>query len=262
MTAVRVRSLSFSYRRRPVLRELSFELPSGSLTAILGRNGSGKSTLLRCLAGLLTVPPGTVEVAGRDLARLSCRERARLLGYLPQFHQPAFDFAVEEVVLTGRAAWVGLSPREEDRRRAWEALGLLGISHLAGRPYTELSGGERQLVLLARILAQDPPVILLDEPLSHLDLCHQVQLLILLKELSRQGRTIVAVLHDPTLALQHFQRQLYLRDGRLLMPSGAPEAAFLSHIYETPVELLRSAAGPVVVPRADGQGEEALTPGP
>ncbi len=257
MTAVRVASLSFAYRRRPVLQELDFELEGGSLTAILGRNGSGKSTLLRCLAGLLPVAPGTVAVAGQDLARLSCRQRARLIGYLPQFHQPAFDFAVEEVVLTGRAAWVGLSPGDEDRRRARAALAHLGISHLAPRPYTELSGGERQLVLLARILAQDPPVILLDEPLSHLDLCHQVQLLGLLQELSRQGRTVAAVLHDPTLALRHFHRQLYLRDGRLLLPSGPPEAGFLSHIYETPVEVLTGAAGPVVVPKAGSAGERS-----
>jgi iron complex transport system ATP-binding protein len=255
VSAVRVTSLSFAYRTRPVLAEVSFELPPGSLTAILGRNGSGKSTLLRCLAGLLPLPPGTVRVAGRDLALLSCRERARLLGYLPQFHQPAFDYAVEEVVLTGRAPWVGLTPREEDLRQAREALALLDIAHLAGRPYTELSGGERQLVLLARILAQNPGVILLDEPLSHLDLCHQVRLLRLLGEFSRQGRTVVAVLHDPTLALQHFHRQLYLRQGRLLAPPGPPGAEFLSRIYETPVEVLQSATGPVVVPRGAGQGE-------
>jgi len=250
MTALTVQGLSWQYRGRPILRDISFTVHRGSLTAILGRNGSGKSTLLRCLAGLVPLPRGAVWVDGQDLSQLSIPRRARLLGYLPQFHAPVFPFSVREVVVTGRAAGIRLTPTAADYQAAQEALQWVGIAQLADRPYTELSGGERQLVLIARIVAQAPPIILLDEPLAHLDLGNQVHLLHLLQNLAGQGTTIVAVLHDPTLALSYGSHHLFLKDGRIqwLPEEARRHGAFLSDIYGTPLRLLPDGERTVVLP--------------
>ncbi len=249
MTVLTVRALQWRYSGRTVLHDVSLEIPQGSFVAILGRNGCGKSTLLRCMAGMLPVPRGTVFVHGRDISRVSFAERAGFLGYLPQFHEPVFPFSVEEVVLTGRAAQVLFTPSDKDRECAREAISIMGIEHLRLRPYNELSGGERQLVMTARVLAQAPSTILLDEPLSHLDLCNQVHLLKMLRTLAAGGTTIVAVLHDPTLAFTYCDRHMYLHDGSFCFPPvGADvDASFLSAIYNTRLRVIRSEGTPVVI---------------
>jgi iron complex transport system ATP-binding protein len=249
MTALTVKDLNWSYNERTVLHSVSLEIPPGTFAAILGRNGSGKSTLLRCMAGMLPVPPDTVFYGSHDIARRSYAERAGLLGYLPQFHEPVFPFRVEEVVLTGRAAQVLFTPSDRDRVHAQEAIHAVGIDHLRFRPYNELSGGERQLVMIARVLAQSPQIILLDEPLSHLDLCNQVHLIKLLKGLADRGTTIITVLHDPTLALTYCDRHIYLRGGSLYFPTDGAyaDAEFLSDIYNTRLRVIRSEGIPVVI---------------
>ncbi len=250
MTALSIKDLAWQYRGRPILRDISFNVARGSFTTILGRNGSGKSTLLRCVAGLVPLPAGTVWVAGQDLSQTGVAARARLLGYLPQFHAPVFPFPVREVVVTGRAGRVFLTPSATDYQQAQEALAAVGIAHLADRPYTELSGGERQLVMIARILAQAPQIILLDEPLAHLDLCNQVHLLRLLQILASQGTTIVAVLHDPTLALSYGNQHIFLKDGRShwLPATRNGYAAFLSDIYGTPLRVMIDGSRTIVLP--------------
>jgi iron complex transport system ATP-binding protein len=180
--AIHVHHVHFAYDSRTVLQDVSLQAPTGEFTILLGKNGSGKSTLLRLLAGLLPLKEGTVEILGKNLDRLSLAERGRLIGFLPQFHNPVFPFSVREVVLTGRAAYVFSVPGRKDRDKADQAIAEVGLEPLRDRPYTELSGGERQLVMIARVLAQEPKVILLDEPLSHLDLANQVRFLGLVKK--------------------------------------------------------------------------------
>lgn len=249
MTALEVRNLHWRYHERTVLHDVSLVVPSGAFTAILGRNGSGKSTLLRCMAGMLPVPSGTVMCDGKDTSRLSHAQRAALFGYLPQFHEPAFPFSVEEVVLTGRASQVLFSPSTHDLECARQAIMSIGLEHLRLRPYTELSGGERQLVMIARVLAQAPGIIFLDEPLSHLDLCKQIHLLKLLKSLAAGGASVIAVLHDPTLALTYCDQHFFLRDGELCFPNDKNEfdAGFLSDIFGTRLSVIRNAGKPVVI---------------
>lgn len=205
--------LSFRFGDREVLKAVSFEIPRGQFTIVLGRNGSGKSTLLKIMAGLLKPAGGTLRVMGRNLAELSLGERARIIGYLPQFHRPVFPFAVEDVVLTGRASHVRLLPGATDRDIARQALEKAGISHLRSRPFTELSGGEQQLVMIARVLAQEPQLILLDEPTTHLDFLNQARLLRLINAFVDSGLAVVAVLHDPNLAFLYGDRFLFLRSG-------------------------------------------------
>ena len=175
--AITVEKLSFAYEERPILDEISLEIPSGQFTVLLGKNGSGKSTLMRILGGMLEFERGEVRIMGEELRSFSTRGRAKVLGYLPQHHRPVFPFAVEDVVLTGRASYVSYAPRQEDLDIAVEALRRIGILHLRERPYTELSGGEQQMVRIARVLAQQPRLILLDEPTSHLDFLNQAHLL-------------------------------------------------------------------------------------
>jgi iron complex transport system ATP-binding protein len=250
VTALSVQALGWRYHQQTVIKDISFSIPAGSFVAFLGKNGSGKSTLLRCLAGILPIPAGTVFIAGVDLGKTSYVERAKLIGYLPQFHDPVFPFAVEEVVLTGRTAQVFLTPSTEDYEKARQALKVVGIEHLSHRPYTELSGGERQLVMIARIIAQSPRVILLDEPLSHLDLCNQIHLLNLLRRLADDGNTIAAVMHDPTLALNYCDHHIFLKNGGLHWPPRDTNLyeAFLSEVFNTSLRLIHYQGRSIVIP--------------
>jgi iron complex transport system ATP-binding protein len=208
------------------------------------------------LAGILTGPRGRIELMGQDLSALTGPSRARLVGYLPQFHQAVFSFNVEDVVLTGRAAYVTTMPANRDRDAADSAIRMVGIEHLRKRPYTELSGGERQLVMIARVLAQQPRIILLDEPLSHLDLFNQARLIGLLKRLTETGMTVLAVLHDPNPALLFGDCIVCLRDGEIALPraAGLPwDAAFLSEIYGLKLETVPHRGKALIAP-AGGEG--------
>ncbi|MGB8298977.1 MAG: ABC transporter ATP-binding protein [Polyangia bacterium] len=252
-TAVVVRGVSFAYRERAVLKEVSFEARSGRLTVLLGPNGSGKSTLLRLIARTLDGGTGLIEIMGRGLHALSGAERAGLIGYLPQSHQPVFGLSVEDVVLTGRAALLSLMPRPRDRAAAAEAMATVGIEHLRGRPYTNLSGGERHLVLLARVIAQQPRIILLDEPFAHLDLANQIRLLGIVGRLTREGVAVVAVMHDPNLAFQHGEDFVFLRQGEIVpVPVGAApwDQALLATVYGVQTRSVPFEGRALIVPLA------------
>lgn len=214
--AISVRHLTFGYGRVGVLNDVSLDLPRGRLAALLGRNGSGKSTLLKLLAGFLPSGPGRIYVMGADICAMSFRERAKRIGFLPQGHSPVFPFRVEDVVLTGRAAEVRMTPGRQDVAKAQAAQARVGISHLAERPYSELSGGERQLVMIARVLAQGPTFLLMDEPLAHLDIANQVRVMRLFKEMTASGLTVLVVLHDPNLALLFADDIALIKEGRIL----------------------------------------------
>jgi len=239
--AISVEKLSFGYRGRLVLHDVSLEVPCGRLTVLLGKNGSGKSTLLKLIAGTMPQQQGKIEILGRDARTISRGQRARLMGYLPQFHAPVFPFTVADVVLTGRASYVMVQPGAQDREIAREALRTVGIEHIQDRPYSELSGGERQLVMIARVLAQEPQIILLDEPVSHLDLANQVRLLRLIGRLTGTGITSLTVLHDPNIAIQHGDHFVFLKDGRIQQPAeGADpwDVSLLSRVYDIGLESL------------------------
>jgi iron complex transport system ATP-binding protein len=239
---VTIQNLSFGYSGQPVLREVNLEIREGVFTVILGKNGSGKSTLLKLIAGMLIPEEGRIEVMGKDVDALPMSERAKLLGYLSQFHQPVFPFTVEEVVLTGRASYVFSLPKPLDREIALEAIRRVGIENLRKRFYNELSGGERQLVMIARVLAQEPKVILLDEPVSHLDLANQTKFLRLIKNLVAGGITVLAVLHDPNVAFSYGEEFLFAYGGTVRRPvkgTNPWDPAVLSEVYGTPIKVFQ-----------------------
>jgi iron complex transport system ATP-binding protein len=221
---ISIRDVTVAFRRRPVLDAVSLEIGAGERLALVGPNGAGKSTLLRVATGLLRPTVGDVRLRGDDVARLDRREIARRLAVVPQQASVPFATTVEEVVGLGRLPHEDpfRGPRAGDRAAVAAAIDRVGVGHLLGRDARELSLGERQLVLIALAVAQDAPVLLLDEPTVHLDLRHQVETMELLVDLNeRDGTTIVAVLHDLRLAA-HFFPRIALLDGGRLVADGAP----------------------------------------
>ena len=209
------RELAIGFGARRIAGGITFALAAGESLAVLGGNGAGKSTLLRTLLGLLAPLAGGVATAGVEVAALRPAERARRLAYVPQHDGMSFGFRVLDVVLMARAAglpWFG-PPRRADRDVALDALARLSIAGLAERSVIELSGGERQLVLIARALAQSAPVLMMDEPTASLDFGNRARVLGEIDRLRAAGKSIVFSTHEPDLALAHADRALLLRDG-------------------------------------------------
>jgi iron complex transport system ATP-binding protein len=241
---------------RPVLRGVDLELGNGELVGLVGRNGSGKTTLLRVASRVLEPASGTVRLRGRPVSEYTRRELAREVAVVSQDTALPFAFSVAELALMGRAphlGWLGFE-RARDHALAEAALERLGLLELADRSVLEISGGERQLVLIARALAQEAPVLLLDEPTAHLDLHHRLQVLGLLRQLAREGRTVLVISHDLTLVARFCDRLALLAAGRLAVgtPAELLQPERLREGFDLDAEILHTAAGePVVVPRLD-----------
>jgi iron complex transport system ATP-binding protein len=226
-SAVRVERLTVAYRGRPAISDVDLSIDRGELVALVGPNGAGKSTLLRAIVGLVEPTAGSIELAGEPLGRLDRLGIARRLAVVPQLPSLPFATTVEDVVALGRLPHEhpirGLRPA--DRAAVAAAIDRVGVGHLLGRDARELSLGERQLVLLAMAVAQDAPVLVLDEPTVHLDLRHQVEVMELLADLNaRDGTTVIAVLHDLSLASHFFPRIAVLDRGRLVADGPPAEA--------------------------------------
>jgi iron complex transport system ATP-binding protein len=245
------RALAFGYGTQVVGRDVDIDVRAGEIFCLLGPNGSGKTTLFKTLLGLLPALAGQVVVGGTPLARLARREIARRLAYVPQAHTAHFPFRVVDVVVMGRTARLGLfaAPTSEDRRRAEEALTQLGIVHLAERAYTRVSGGQRQLALIARALVQDAPAIVMDEPTASLDFGNQVTVLSEVKRLAARGLAVLLSTHDPDHAFSIATHVALLDAGRLL-DQGAPHAVLtadrLKSVYGIDVTIDRLADGQTV----------------
>jgi len=211
---IEVQHLGFAYQReQPVLRDVSFAVKEGSFLAVVGPNGAGKSTLINLIAGMLKPQEGEVLVGRANVRALGVRELARKIAVVRQEFVPAFAFSVAEVVLMARTARFGAFgfERSSDRAQSRRALELTDTADFAARPLGSLSAGERQRVFIARALAQDSPILLMDEPTSYLDMKHQVGILDLLKTIQlQQSRTIIAVTHDINLAAQYCDLALLL----------------------------------------------------
>ena len=237
-----VSNLAFGFPRRTVGRDVSFSLRDGEVMCVLGPNGGGKTTLFRTLLGLLPPHGGTISLEGASLESLSRRQIAQQIGYVAQGHSAYFAFTVLDFVLMGRTAHVSVFsvPGRKDREVAERVLESLGIAALARRPVTEISGGERQLALVARALAQEPRLLVLDEPTASLDFGNRVRVLRELDRLRARGMTILFSTHEPDQALAHADRALLLADGRTLALDTVARALTTTNIerlYGTPVRL-------------------------
>lgn len=239
--SVEIDTLCFGYPRGGHrLVDVSLSIREGEICCLLGPNGAGKTTLLRCLLNLLTPKRGTIRVHGLTIAALSARELARLVAYVPQSASTPFAFTAADIAVMGRTPHLSLSttPSAADRRMARDCLERLGIGHLHDRPFSQLSGGERQLVLLARALVQQAPVLVLDEPTAALDYGNEVRLLGIVADLARDGRSVLMTTHQPGHALSYSSRTVLMRNG-VIIADGAPAEVITSErltaLYEVPI---------------------------
>lgn len=238
--SIEVKNLRFCYGARPVIGDVSFTAEKGELLAVLGPNGVGKSTLFRCLLGFLKPVGGEILVDGKELGAYSRRELAKKIAYIPQSHSPAFDHTVLDSVLMGMTAQLGVfeQPGQAQREKAMQMLRALGMEKLFDRGCMKISGGERQLMLLARALVQDASMLIMDEPTANLDYGNSCRVMERVKKLGQNGYTIIFSTHDPNQAFSYATKVLALKDGGV-MAVGAPEAvltqAVLSRLYGIPV---------------------------
>lgn len=243
-----VHDLGFGYRRQPVGQGVSFNLAAGEVLCLLGPNGSGKTTLFKTLLGLLPPLAGEIRINGESTMGWSARQRAQVFGYVPQAQAGFFPYTVLESVLMGRTAHLPAfaQPSSRDRSIALESLAMLGLESLAERPIHGISGGERQLALIARALAQQPRILVLDEPTASLDFGNQVRVLRHIANLAKRGIAVVLSTHDPDHALGIGHRVALLRGGELVVlghPAEVLTAERLGDLYGVAVEVVVLADG-------------------
>jgi iron complex transport system ATP-binding protein len=243
--------LGCGYPERPVLRDICFSATPGETIALIGVNGSGKSTLLRTIAKLVAPLAGEIRVCNRVLASLHFNDLARLVASVPQEEPAVFPFRVEEVIAMARIAYgSGIFDTEEDRSAAQRAMETAHCMDLAGRVVTKLSGGERQRVLIARAIAQDTPLILMDEPTAHLDASHQISTAELIGKMAALGKTVLVAVHDLNLAPLIGNRALLLSNGGIVMDGPTEEVLgdpMLDEAYGVRFERVRTESGRLFV---------------
>jgi iron complex transport system ATP-binding protein len=257
-----IKGISCGYGKRIVLRDVSFEVQKGEFVGVIGPNGSGKTTLMRAINGYLPLTKGAILLEGKGIQRMVRKDLATKVAVVTQAPEGVSLFSVEEFVLLGRIPHWGrlqLLETKQDVEVAEGAMALTGIDHLRSRRMRELSGGESQLVFVARALAQEPRLLFLDEPTAHLDIGHQVQIMDLLRQLNReQSLTIVVVLHDLTLAGLYCDRLILLHEGRLHrvgLPVDVLTEEVIEEVYRTPVTVMETPVErrPVILPLSKEQ---------
>lgn len=238
-----VKNISFSYDDEEIFSDISFSIEKGDVLCILGPNGTGKTTLIKCLNGLHEISSGEILINGKNIKKLSFKEISTHIGYIPQSHVPSFPFKVIDVVVMGRAPYLNLtdSPKKEDMDIAVNALKTLGIEHLLDKEYTNLSGGERQLVFLARILCQQPDILILDEPTSHLDFGNQIKLLEIIDNLAKSGLSIIMSSHFPDHAFLSSNKVAIMKNKKFIdfgTPNDVVTEKNLRNAYSIDVKLI------------------------
>jgi iron complex transport system ATP-binding protein len=253
---LRLDSVACSYGAKEVVKGVSFTLQAGDVMCLLGANGSGKTTLFRAILRFLPLTRGAVHIDGEAIAHWSRRKLARAIAYVPQAHTPPFAFKVRDVVLMARTAHMNSmgASRPRDYEIVDQALGSLGIMDLAEKEYTQLSGGERQMVLVARALAQEAKLLVMDEPASSLDFGNQIRMLTEVKRLSERGVSVLITTHSPNHAFLCASRVAVMKAGRLLacgVPDSVLTSSCLEEAYGVPLDVIDIGDGNrTCVPRA------------
>lgn len=247
-------NLHFDYGKREILQGISLELKEGAIVSLLGPNGTGKSTLIKLLLGLLAPKIGNIELYGKNLAKYGVKERAKTVAYVPQSSSVAFAFSALDVVLMGRISrqsWFS-NPNQKDKEIALSSMKRLGVAHLANRPYPTMSGGEKQLTLIARALAGEAKILIMDEPVSGLDYGNQLRLLETIVSLSNEGYSFLKSTHFPEHAMIIGGETVAIKGGAVIGEGKSTEVitdALIDILYGAKVEIKNTECGyPVCVP--------------
>lgn len=216
MEVIKLEDVTIAYQKNTVLEKVNLTIEKGVITTFLGPNGSGKTTLMSSINGTIKPVSGQIYINDKSVARLKTKELARMVATVPQLYNANFNFSVFDMVLLGRSPHIGYIPRKEDLEKADEAIRLIGIEHLKNKEFNRLSGGERQLVMIARAIAQETEIILLDEPTSYLDLKNQFKVLRVVKQINSLKKvTCIMTLHDPNHALMYSDRIVMFNNGTI-----------------------------------------------
>ena len=246
-----IRDLRFCYREHQVLNGISLTVSNGEMVSLLGRNGAGKTTLLRLIPGFLKSNPASILIDGKPVSEMSLRERATYMAYIPQITRSVFPYSVRTSILMGCSNRLGLfqNPGQAEEQRVEEVIELLNLQEIAGRNMETISGGERQLVLIARALMQDARLLILDEPTSFLDYSNQLLVLEKVGELVKKGYSCIYSTHNPDLALMHSTRAVVMNDGRIVFdekPSALLGSDVLSRVYGRNIDVVQTENGGMV----------------
>ncbi|WP_319542130.1 ABC transporter ATP-binding protein [uncultured Pseudodesulfovibrio sp.] len=249
-----VNDLSFNYGDTPILENISFQVERGQLCGLFGPNGCGKTTLFKCCLKFLAQSSGSIRMDGKNVEQTSISKMARMVSYVPQEHKPPFPYLVKDVVLMGRTPHLSglFGVSKHHKQKVSEAMDLIGITHMADTPYNQLSGGQRQMVLIARAVAQETPLLFLDEPTSALDFSNQIKIMNILRQIADQGTTIVACTHDPNHVLW-FCDSVVVLDKQRFVAQGNPTDIMcdtvLDEIYEDMCHVRQWESTRMVLPR-------------
>jgi iron complex transport system ATP-binding protein len=242
--SIEVRTLDYGYTDGFRLSIYGLRLAGGKMTSIVGRNGAGKSTFLKCLAGVVPVPKRSIFLDDRDLAALGGRDRARRISYVPQEQVLALNYRVRDVVLMGRAAYIPAFsiPSQADLKAAEDAVRFVGLTGFENREFSRLSSGERRLALIARMVAQNADILLLDEPTTFLDPKHEIEVLDLCRRMAEDmGKTVVVTIHDIEMALRYSDEMVFMKDGRVAAAGPPSEIVcedLLLRVYDIPMTIV------------------------
>ena len=246
-----IRDLRFSYREHQVLKGISLTVSDGEMVSLLGRNGAGKTTLLRLIPGFLKSPSSSILIDGKPVSEMSLRERATYMAYIPQITRSVFPYSVRTSILMGCSNRLGLfqNPGPTEEQRVEEVIDLLNLQEIANRNMETISGGERQLVLIARALMQDARLLILDEPTSFLDYSNQLLVLEKVEDLVKKGYSCIYSTHNPDLALMHSTRAVIMNDGQIVFderPSALLGSDVLSRVYGRHIDVVQTENGGMV----------------
>ncbi len=248
---LKINDVSFSYSSVPVLHDVSFELGGNELVSILGPNGVGKSTLIHCINKILAPTSGTVLIDGKDVSEIKLKELAKQIGYVPYSANDSFPLSVIDTVMIGRHPHSKWGTLDKDLDIVYDTLRMLGISHLAMRPFNELSAGQHQKVMLARGLVQEPEILLLDEPTSNLDVRHQLDVTKMLKRLSREKNILIVMIsHDINIAAKYSDKIILMHKGSVFdmgEPNKVITAENLRIVYGVTAEITKDDDAPHVI---------------
>ncbi|MGM0445796.1 MAG: ABC transporter ATP-binding protein [Bacillota bacterium] len=244
-----VNNLEFSYNKDKTINNINFRIRRQEFSCLLGANGSGKTTILKCLNGILKKDNGVIKIDGTNLDNLNQRQVARYISMVPQEHSVAFAYRVIDVVTMGVTPYLGFGkmPSNDDFDKAFETLEKLDIGYLANRQYNELSGGEKQLVLIARALMQDTGYLIMDEPTSHLDFKNKNLIMREIKKLTKNSDTgVIMALHDPNLAMEYCDRVIIVKEGKIMADGDTEEIMTgrnLGHAYDIDIKINEKTRG-------------------